>query len=394
MKYYTTIINEKGNIAVDDTILVKDVDATAGSYMLEGFKPLFSAEAVTRLENSGYTLSGKATVGEFGLDLVGEFSHYGEEAKELFGASAALVAKGEVEGALGVDVNGSPRRAAALAGVDFLKPTYGTVSRYGIISTAASGEQLGVYAKDAEGVAKLMTVIAGHDGKDGTSLPAEKYEYSVNEDIAGKKVCIIKQLLDKADDGVKTAVNAYAEKLKANGVTVEEVSEDIFDGANVAWQILMSAESCNNISRYDGVKYGHRSENYRNIDELYVNSRTEGFNFLTKAVILYGSDVLSKNRYKTCYDKSLKVRRLVKNKLDELMSKYDAILTPACSKTAYESYGIDGAFQKVYEESVFTAVPNLIGIPALVSGGVQLMGDHFSESLLLSMAHSAEKEGK
>ena len=175
MKYYTTIINEKGNIAVDDTILVKDVDATAGSYMLEGFKPLFSAEAVTRLENSGYTLSGKATVGEFGLDLGGEFSHYGEEAKELFGASAALVAKGEVEGALGVDVNGSPRRAAALAGVDFLKPTYGTVSRYGIISTAASGEQLGVYAKDAEGVAKLMTVIAGHDSKDGTSLSAEKY---------------------------------------------------------------------------------------------------------------------------------------------------------------------------------------------------------------------------
>ena len=141
MKYYAALINENGNIAVDDTILVKDVQAAAGSYMLEGFKPLFSAEAVCRLEEKGYSVSGKTHVGEFGLDLMGEFSHYAKADGRITGAAAALVAEGSVKAALGVDVNGAPRRAAALAGVDFLKPTYGTVSRYGIISTAASGEQ-------------------------------------------------------------------------------------------------------------------------------------------------------------------------------------------------------------------------------------------------------------
>lgn len=152
MKYYATQISDKGNIAVDDTILVKDVVSTAGSKILDGFKPLFSAEVVTRLENKGYEVSGKTNVGEFGLDLVGEFSYYAPQEDKLSGAAATLVANGDVEAALGVDMNGATRRTAALAGVDFLKPTYGTVSRYGVISCAASGEQVGVYAKDAQKV--------------------------------------------------------------------------------------------------------------------------------------------------------------------------------------------------------------------------------------------------
>ena len=294
MKYYVTKINDKGNIAVDDTILVKDVQSAAGSRILEGFKPLFSAEAVTRLENKGYTISGKTNVGEFGLDLAGEFSYYAEKSADIKGAAAELVAQGEVKAALGVDMNGSTRRSAALSGVDFLKPTYGTVSRYGIISCAASGEQLGVYAKDAEGIKEVMDVIAGHDDKDGTSLREASYDYTINSDVAAKKVCIIKELLEKAEDDVKAKVKAYADALSKKGVIVEEISLDIFNVANTAWQILMTAETCNNVSRYDGVKFGHRAAEYKNIDELYVNSRTEGFNFLTKAVILYGSDVLSK----------------------------------------------------------------------------------------------------
>lgn len=393
MKYYAALINENGNIAVDDTILVKDAEATAGSYMLEGFKPLFSAEAVCRLEEKGYCVSGKAHVGEFGLDLAGEFSHYGKAEGKIRGASAALVAEGKVKAALGVDINGAPRRSAALSGVDFLKPTYGTVSRYGVISTAASGEQPGVYAKNAEGVAEIMSVIAGHDGKDGTSLPEKSYDYSI-QPVNGKKVCVIKELAALADDSVKAKLNAYAEALKKQGVAVEEISLDIFNLSNTAWQILMCAETCNNVSRYDGVKFGHRAEKYRNIDELYVNSRTEGFNFLTKAVILYGSDVLSKNRYKDCYDKSLRVRRVIADRFKALMAEYDAVLIPACSKTEYESYDISAAFEKVFEESVFTSVANLIGVPALVSGGVQLMGKHFSDGLLLSLAACGEKEVK
>ncbi|MBQ4573515.1 MAG: hypothetical protein IJA80_09590 [Clostridia bacterium] len=393
MKYYATKVSPKGNIAVDDTILVKDVVTTAGSRILDGFKPLFSAEAVTRLEEKGYTVAGKTNVGEFGLDLVGEFSYYAPQEEKLQGSAATLVKNGDVEAALGVDMNGSTRRAATLAGVDFLKPTYGTVSRYGVISCAASGEQIGVYAKDAEKVAEIMGVIAGHDDKDGTSLKNETYDYGIT-DVKGKKVALNKYLLDKADDETKAKVMAFADSLRANGVEVTEISCDMVEIANTAWQILMCAETCNNVSRYDGVKFGHRAKEYKNIDELYVNTRTEGFNFLTKAVILYGSDVLSKHRYKDCFDKSLRIRRVVAEGLQKAFQEFDAILTPVCSKSEYEAYDIKDAFGKVFEESVFTAVPNLIGIPAIVTNGVQLMGNHFSESTLLSLAHSVEKEDK
>lgn len=392
MKYYATRINENGNVAVDDSILVKDVEAAYGSKILSGFKPLFSAEAVTRIEEKGYTVSGKSRVGEFGLDLAGEFSYGAQEDNKPEGAAAALVAGSEVKAALGVDVNGAPRRAAALAKIDFLKPTYGTVSRYGIISTAASGEQIGVYASNAQDVKELMEIVSGYDEKDGTSLKQEKYEYHTDEDINGKRVCIVKELMEIADEETTKNVNAFAAKLMDKGAVVEEISCDLFETANVAWQILMSAEVCNNVSKYDGVKFGYRAENYRNIDELYVNSRTEGFNFLTKAVILYGSDVLSKTRYKDCYDKSLRIRRMAAEKFEALMKEYDAVLMPACSKTDYGKYDIYEAFDKVFEESVFTSAANLIGVPALVSCGIQLMGGHFSESLLLSMACAVEKE--
>lgn len=394
MKYYTETLNEKGNIAVDDTILVKGVQSAAGSRILEGFKSLFSAEAVTRLEEKGYEISGKANVGEFGLDIAGEFSYYAPAEGIIKGASASLVSEGKVKAALGVDMNGSTRRSAALSGVCFLKPTYGTVSRYGVISCAASGEQVGAYARNSETVKEIMDVISGHDDKDGTSLPGNEYDYSTDKDVKGKKVCIIKELLDGADEDVKADVKAYAKKLEEEGVTITEISCNLFELSNTAWQILMCAETCNNVSRYDGVKFGHRSEKRRNIDELYVNSRTEGFNFLTKAVILYGSDVLSKNRYKDCYDKSLRVRRVVYEEMKKLFESYDAILTPVCSKKEYEAYGIYEAFEKVFAESIFTATANLIGIPALVSGGVQLMGNHFEESTLLSLAHSVERKGE
>lgn len=394
MNFYATKINDNGNIAVDDSILVKGYESAYGSKILTGFKPLFSAEAVVRLESAGYTVSGKTHTGEFGLDLVGEFSHFADNEDTIKGASAALVAEGSVKAALSVDVNGAPRRGAAQAGITFLKPTYGTVSRYGIISTAASGEQLGVAAVDSKTVAEIMTVIAGHDDKDGTSLREEKYDYCTDADIKGKKVAIVKELLEMVDDDTKKAVKEFADKATANGVVVEEVSCDIFNIANVAWQILMSAETCNNVSRYDGVKFGHRSETYRNIDELYVNSRTEGFNFLTKAIILYGSDVLSKQRYADCYDKSLRIRRVVSEKFEELMKTYDAVLTPVCSTMSYDRYAIEDAFEKVFKESIFTAVPNLIGAPALVSRGVQLIGKNFAECTLLSIADVVEKEDR
>lgn len=394
MKYYINEISKDGVIAVDDTILVKGTPATAGSKMLENFTPLFSAEAVTRLENAGYGISGKTNTGEFGLDLLGETSYFGEVKAEenLVGAAAEVVRKGEVKAALSVDLNGSPRRAAAVSGIDFIKPTYGTVSRYGIIACACSGEQIGVSAKNAEDVKEILSVIAGHDSKDGTSLPEKKYEYSLDENVSGMKIALVKELFNMASDEVKANIEAYAESLKKLGAVVETVSLDVVSEAQTAWQILMSAETCNNISRFDGVKYGYRTPEYKNIDELYVKSRTEAFSFLTKATVIYGSDVLSKGKYEACYDKSLRIRRVVMDKVKALLASYDALLTPVSSKMNYHSYDVLESFDKVFEESVFTAVASITGLPAIVTKGVQLVSDSFRESTLLSIAHNVEKE--
>ncbi len=390
--FYINEINPAGKIAVDDTILVKGTPATAGSKMLEKFIPLFSAEAVERLEKAGYAIAGKTNVGEFGLDLMGETSYFGAATVNgnLAGAAAALVAEGKVKGALSVDLNGAPRRAAAVSGVDFIKPTYGTVSRYGVIACACSGEQIGVTATNADDAKEILSVIAGHDSKDGTSLPSEKYEYSTNEDVSSMKICIVKELYEAADDAVKAKIDAYAESLKKLGATVETVSLDIVSQAQTAWQILMSAETTNNLSRFDGVKYGYRAAEYKNIDELYVKSRSEAMGFLTKATIIYGSDVLAKAKYEKCYDKSLRIRRIVCDKVREILASYDAILAPACGKAEYKPYDTLDAFEKVFEESLFTAIPSITGMPAMVTKGVQLMADSFKESVLLSIAKSVE----
>lgn len=389
---YINEINAAGKIAADDTILVKGVPATAGSKMLENFKPLFSAEAVDRLEKAGYAVSGKTNVGEFGLDLLGETSYFEPETENgnLVGAAAALVASGKVKAALNVDLNGAPRRAAAISGVDFIKPTYGTVSRYGVIACACSGEQIGVTAADAESVKEILTVIAGHDDKDGTSLPAEKYEYSTSEDVSAMKICIAKELYDDASAEVKANIDAYAESLKKIGATVDTVSLDVAQQAKTAWQILMAAETTNNLSRFDGVKYGYRTPEYKNIDELYVKSRSEAMGFLTKATIIYGSDVLAKAKYEKCYDKSLRIRRIVCDKVRDILAKYDAILAPVCSQTNYKPYDVTEAFAKVYEESLYTAIPSITGMPAMVTKGVQLIADSYKESVLLSIAKSVE----
>ena len=392
MRLYINEINKAGNIAVDDTILVKGTPATAGSKMLENFTPLFSAEAVERVEKAGYTVSGKTNVGEFGLDLLGETSFFAEKDENLVGAAAELVKENAVKAALNVDLNGAPRRAAAVSGVDFIKPTYGTVSRYGIIACACSGEQIGVTAKNAEDVKEILSVIAGHDSKDGTSLPAEKYEYSLAEDVKGKKIALVKELYDMASDEVKANMDAYVASLKKLGAEVEEISLDCVKSAQTAWQILMSAETTNNLSRFDGVKYGYRTPEYKNIDELYVKSRTEAFSFLTKATIIYGSDVLAKGKYMACYDKSLRLRRIVTDKVKEILASYDAILTPACKEVSYKAYDILESFDKVYEESVFTAIASITGLPAMVTKGVQLISDSFKESVLLSIADKVEKE--
>ncbi len=392
MKYITEI-NKSGNIAVDDNILIKGVLSSAGSHILDGFTPLFSAEAVERLEKKGYTISGKANVGEFGLDLVGETSYYGKivENGVLKGAAASLVEEGAVDAALSVDINGAPRRAAAQSGVTFIKPTYSTVSRYGVIACVCSSEQIGVTAKTAEKAGEILSVIAGHDEKDGTSDKAEKYDYTVNADIKGKKACIIKELTDSASDEVKKLIKDYALKLENAGIEVKEVSLPIISQAQTAFEILMAAETTNNLSKFDGIKYGYRTNDFKNLDDIYTGTRTEGFGFLAKATILYGSDVLAKDKYESCYDKSMRVRRVVTESVKAILKEYDLILSPVASVLSFPEYDLQDSFKKVYDESKFTVLASLTGMPAVVTSGVQLMGDSFSESLLLSVANKTEE---
>ena len=385
MSFYVNEINKNGNLAVDDNILVKDTKATAGSKMLENFVPLFSAEVVEKALKAGYAVKGKTNVGEFGLDVIGETSYFeGETA-----AAAKAVMAGDVEAALNVDLNGTPRRAAAITGATFVKPTYGTVSRYGVVACACSGEQVGVTAKTAKKAKEVLTAIAGHDSKDGTSLPTEKYDYAVDFNaLSGKKIALVKELYDAASDDVKVKIDAYKADLEKNGATVEVVSFEIIEEVATAWAILMSAETTNNLSRFDGVKYGHRTAQYKNIDDLYVGSRTEAFGYLAKATIIYGSDVLSKGRYDDCYDKALRVRRVAVEKLKELFAKFDVVLTPACSSLEL-GYKTD-AFLKVLDESKFTCLASITGMPAVVTNGVQLIGDHMADGKLLKIAEIME----
>lgn len=388
MKYITEM-NPNGKVALEDTILYKNIPCTAGSKMLESFIPLHNAEVVDRLEKAGYEISGKVNLGEFGFDLLGETSYFGAEKDEkgnLASASASLVKSG-LKGVLATELNGASLRGAALSDTVFVKPTYGTVSRYGIIPCACSSEQVGVHASNVEDATELLSVIAGHDGKDGTSLPSDRNDYSANNGVSGKKICIPTEYFEKADSTVKEKLEKAVACLKENGAEIEFVSFAHLEASQSAWFIMMCAESCNNLSRYDGVKFGHRAEKYNDIEELYVNSRTEGFGILAKAVILYGSDVLSKNRYFTAYDKALKVRRGLRKALDELFGKYDMILSPVSSKTEYNSADIN----TVYEESYFTSLASMLGLPAVAVKGIQLVGNSFEESKLLSAAKVVEE---
>ena len=369
-------------IFLDDMILSKDMPTTAGSKMLDGYMSLFEAEVVTKLAAAGYTdISRVAGSGEFGLDLLGETNFKGTAVN----AVATEIESGAADATVVLDVNGWPRRAAALTSLVYVKPTYGTVSRYGTIPAVCSGECVGVMGKDAAKVREILSVIAGHDDKDGTSLPADQCDL-LKADAprdAVKKIALAKSLTDLADD---TAINAFIKKAKELGIEVVEIDADKLLLAKSAWNVLMSAELCNNVSRYDGVKFGHRTDNYTTIDELYTNSRTEAFGYLTKSTILYGSETLSDDNYMPVYDKSLRIRRFLCEYMAGILAEYDAILAPAASKADFSAEEIADNKYIAYDESVFTAPASITGLPTAVFAGVQLIGKSFSENSLLDLA--------
>lgn len=371
------------NIVVDDMILTTDMPTSAGSKMLDGYMSLFESQAVTNLKDAGYTIYAKANTGEFNLDLMGETSFYGpcEDNGMLAGAIAQAVKTGDALAGISMEVNGSAARAAALSGLVYVKPTYGTVSRFGVIPAVCSGETVVVTAADAATAKEVLWTVKGHDDKDGTSLPQEKCVADEVKEI--RKVAVAKSLL--TGEGA-AKVEEIKAKLTAMGVEVVEIDAEELLLAKPAWNILMSAELCNNVSKYDGVKYGYRTPNYETLDELYTNSRTEAFGYLTKSVVLFGSETLSEANYYKVYDKAQRIRRVISEYLAKTFGEFDAVLAPVASRNGYTVEEAQANPYIAYDESLYIAPAMITGIPAVVTGGVQLMGPAFSESSLLALA--------
>ncbi|MBO5141000.1 MAG: hypothetical protein J6B76_10170 [Peptococcaceae bacterium] len=375
-------------IVIDDMFLTVGTPTTAGSKMLEGYNSLFEAEVLTRLNAAGYTITGKAKVGEFGVDLLGETSYFGADYEKdtLQYPAAVQVKSGEAEAAVVLDVNGAPRRGAAQNNLVALKPTYGMVSRYGTIPVACSGETVSVVAANAADCREVFAAMAGHDAKDGTSLPESMVDAGKAAVTKKNKVAVLSSMLKGTSEEVQAQIAAVSENLAKNGVEVVTVDAETVAYAGAAWNILMSAELCNNVSRYDGVKYGYRTKTYTNIDELYTNSRTEAFGELLKSAILFGSETLSTENYQKVYDKALRVRRVISEAMKAILADCDALLMPAASVKAYSKAMVEADKYLPYKENFYTAPASITGLPVVVAGGVQLVGNAFSEDVLLDLA--------
>lgn len=389
-------IGEGKAVVLDDMILTTELPTTAGSKMLDGYKSLFEAEAVTKLKAAGYSVAGKANVGELSLGLLGETSYFGEVVDKdgnLSLACSEILKSGDACVAVGLDASGAMRRSAALSNQVCIKPTYGTVSRFGTISVACSGEAVCVMANDVTEAKAALDSIVGYDAKDGTSLSEEKCALvrSGAEFKSINKVAVAKSLAQSADEATRAKIHAVYDALKAQGIELEPIDDSLLLAAKTAWNVLMCAELCNNVSKYDGIKYGYRTKNYTNIDELYTNSRTEAFGKLLKTAILFGSESLSTENYMPVYDKSLRIRRVICEKLAEIFAQYGAILMPVCSKTAYTKADVEANEYISFEETLYTAPASISGLPAVVVGGVQLVGPAFSENALVELAKFVEE---
>ena len=400
-------------IGLDDLILTQDAPTSAGSKMLAGFRSLFEARVVERLREAGCDIAGKVNIGEFGFDFLGETSHFGPVADadgRLVTAAAKLLEDSRVDAVVGLDVNGAQARAAALAGQVHMKPTYGCVSRFGTVAVACSGETVDVTARSADDVQQVLDALAGHDDADGTSLPASECarvtaagfaEAAASGDVFAAPIAHVKVargLMDAADSDTRQLMEAAIKVLRAKGIAVTDTApetDELFAVANLAWNILMCAELCNNVNRFEGMKYGYHTEKYQTIDELYTKSRTEAFGFLTKVAILYGSEVLAAGNYERCYDKALRIRRLVAEAFANEFAQgtaagndagQTAVLLPVCAKRAYRLADVEANPYLAFEENRFTAPAAITGLPAVVAGGVQLVGPAFSDVALLRFA--------
>ena len=373
--------NEMKRILVDDMFLTVGTPTTAGSKMLMGYQSLISAEAVLRAEAADYVVYGKAPVGEFAIDLLGETAASSAWIYNgiLKNATAQMLLWGDAMGAICLDVNGYPRRAAAQTGLIALKPTYGAVSRHGIVSVAPSGETVDILARSSKDCRDLFDAIA--DAPQQNTVPI-------------RRVALLTSLDTEMNPEVKRNINIAISNLEKSGIAVTYIENSTISASKAAWNVILSAEFCKNTARYDGIRYGHRTENFSGLDELYTNSRTEGFGDLAKAAILYGSETLSAENYQAVYQKALCVRRVIVEEFTKIFENFDAILLPACSAMVYTEADMIKDKYLAFEENRYTAPASLTGLPTVVAGYVQMIGKEHSERVLLDVAKILAEEGE
>lgn len=400
-------------VAIKDNMCTKGLLTTCSSKILENYIPTYTASAVQNLTDAGCVIIGKTNMDEFAMGSTTETSYYGVTRNPhnpdhvpggSSGGSAAAVALNECFFALGSDTGGSIRQPSAFCGITGMKPTYGTVSRYGLIAYGSSLDQIGPMTKNVTDCAAVLETIASYDKKDSTSMKREEYDFTsaLVRDVKGLRIGLPKDYFgDGLDSEVKAAIFKAAETFRRMGAIVEEFDLGLVQYAIPAYYIIASAEASSNLERFDGVKYGYRTKEYSDLHSMYKKTRSEGFGSEVKRRIMLGSFVLSSGYYDAYYLKALKTKALIKQEFDKAFEKYDIILAPAAPTTAPL---LGSSLQdpiKMYLSDIYTISANLAGIPGLsipcgkdkmgLPIGMQLLGGCFQEKTLLCAGFAYEK---
>lgn len=400
-------------VAIKDNMCTEGLLTTCSSKILDDFIPTYTAQAVINLEKAGAVIVGKTNMDEFAMGSTTETSHFGATKNPWntehvpggsSGGSCVAVAANECSFALGSDTGGSIRQPSSFCGVTGIKPTYGTVSRYGLIAYGSSLDQIGPVAKDVTDCATILSVISSYDAKDSTSVKREDTDFTkaLVNDVKGMKIGIPKDYLGEGlDIEVKESILAAAKKLEEQGAIVEQFDLSLVEYAIPAYYVIASAEASSNLSRFDGVKYGYRTEDANELHHMYKKTRSEGFGPEVKRRIMLGSFVLSSGYYDAYYLKALRTKALIKKAFDEAFAKYDVILGPAAPTTAPKLGESLSDPIKMYLGDIYTISVNLAGLPGITVPcgidsqglpiGLQLIGDCYQENKIIQCAYTFEQ---
>lgn len=400
-------------VAIKDNMCLNGMLTTCSSKILSNFVPTYTSEAVEKLIEAGMVIVGKTNMDEFAMGSTTETSYYGETKNPWdknkvpggsSGGSAAAVAAEEVVCALGSDTGGSIRQPASFCGVTGIKPTYGRVSRYGLIAYGSSLDQIGPLAKDVTDCAALLEIISQYDKKDSTSVNRDDNDFTgaLVDDVKGLKIGLPRDYFSEGlDPDIKDAVYAAAKKLEEKGAIVEEFDLGMVEYTIPTYYIIAAAEASSNLERFDGVKYGYRTDSYTDLHNMYKKSRSEGFGPEVKRRIMLGSFVLSSGYYDAYYVKALKAKALIKQAYDKAFEKYDVILGPVAPTTALKMGESLSDPIKMYLGDVYTVPVNLAGLPGIslpcgydrdgMPIGLQMVSDAFNEKTIIRAAYAYEQ---